>query len=752
VIWDSEAPGQARHTAEERWQQGANQALATTSAMFQPWRQNVPRQKVTKTRALDHNSRNGKFAIACSRAGDAEGFRINAPEFATRRILKRGGVALLLAVSLGMSVRAQNPPEDLSKLSVEDLMNVEVTSVSKKEQKVSQTAAAIFVITQEDIRRSGANNIPDLLRMVPGVNVAQVNSNIWAISVRGFDGEFSNKLLVMLDGRIVYLPTFSGTFWDVLDVPLEDVERIEVIRGPGGATWGANAVDGVINIITSKASESQGGMVVAGAGNLDQGFGTLQYGGTAGKSTDYRLFAKYFNQDHLPGLSGPNGGDGWHILRGGFRVDSKLSAKDDLAVTGDIYSSRTGDIGGTVNSITSPAVQAEFSKSNTTGGYVQADWIHRQSERSDTSLQISFDRYRRNDALRETRNTLDLDFAHHFLWGSRQDVVWGVGYRYSSSTTDGNLFFSLNPADLNTQLFSAFVQDEVALIPQRLSLIAGAKIEHNYFTGFGVMPTLRATWALPEHQMVWAAISRALRTPSEIDTASQLTVNGFVPPSGPPVLIRIVGNPAFQNEHEINYEAGYRIQPYDRLSVDFTAYYNSYSQLQTSEPEPSFSETDPPPLHIILPLEYENLMRGETHGVETFATWKISRRWTLTPAYAFEEIHLHLEPSSQDTMSVAGDEGSSPRQWARVGSHVALVHGLAWDVSANFVGRLANPAVASYTRIDSQISWHLREHLSGSLVGQNLAQDHHIEFLNTGGTGFSNYMKRSGYLKLSWRF
>lgn len=252
----------------------------------------MPGQKVMITRAPDQSSRNVKFAIACSCAGAAESFRTNALEFATRRILKRGCVALRVPLSLGISARAQNPPEDLSKLSVEDLMNVEMTSVSRKEQKVSQTAAAIFVISQEDIRRSGANNIPDLLRMVPGVNVAQISSNIWAISVRGFDGEFSNKLLVMLDGRIACLPTFSGTFWDVPDVPLENIERIEVIRGTGGATWGANAVDGVINIITSKASESRGGMVVAGAGNLDQGFGTLQYGGTAGKNTDYRVFAR----------------------------------------------------------------------------------------------------------------------------------------------------------------------------------------------------------------------------------------------------------------------------------------------------------------------------------------------------------------------------------------------------------------------------------------------------------------------------
>ena len=682
----------------------------------------------------------------------ADSYVINALTSAKRKTLHRGCVALLLALSLASSARAQNPPEDLSKLSVEDLMNVEVTSVSKKEQKVSQTAAAIFVITQEDIRRSGSNNIPDLLRMVPGVNVAQINSNIWAISIRGFDGEFSNKLLVMIDGRSVYEPTFSGVFWDVLDVPLEDIARIEVIRGPGGATWGANAVNGVINIITKKASETRGGMVVAGAGNLDQGFGTLQYGGTAGRSTDYRVFAQYFNQYHLPGLASPDGGDGWHILRGGFRADSELSAKDYLTVTGDLYTGAVGDVAGTVESVASPTVQAVFSGTNVSGTYLQADWNHRQSDRSDTTLQVSFDRYRRDDALRETRNTLDIDFAHHVLWGSRQDIVWGLGYRYSSSVTSGNLLFSFKPPNLNTQLFSAFVQDEIALIPNRLSLIVGTKIQDNYYTGLGAMPTVRATWALRERQMFWAAISRALRTPSGLDTASQLTVNGFVPPGGPPVLIRIVGNPAFQNEQEIVYEIGYRAQLYDRLSVDLTAYRNSYDQLQTTEPEPPFLETDPSPPHVVMPLNYQNLMHGETHGFEAFATWKVNGRWTLTPAYSFEEIHLRLYPSSQDGTSVAAGEGSTPRQWVRVASHVSLVHGFAWDVSANFVGRLTSPTAASYTRIDTQLTWHLREHLSASVVGQNLAQDHHIEFPNPQGTGFANYIKRSGYVSWTWRF
>src|SRR5271156_1886179 len=351
---DSDALGRARCAAKGHWQHGANHAPEQAIYLRQSRNQSAPGQTVTKTIAAYHNSRSAKFAIARACAGPPESPWHNARHGEARKFLKRSCIALLVALSLAVSARAQNPPEDLSKLSVEDLMNVQVTSVSKKEQKVSQTAAAIFVITQDDIHRSGANNIPDLLRMVPGVNVAQINSNIWAISVRGFNGEFSNKLLVLIDGRTVYEPTFSGVFWDVQNVPLEDIERIEVIRGPGGATWGANAVDGVINIITKNASETRGGMVVAGAGNLDQGFGTLQYGGAAGKNTDFRVFANYFNQYHLPGLASPDGGDGWFLLRGGFRADSKLSAKDDLTVAGDMYTGGIGDISGAVESVASP--------------------------------------------------------------------------------------------------------------------------------------------------------------------------------------------------------------------------------------------------------------------------------------------------------------------------------------------------------------------------------------------------------------
>jgi iron complex outermembrane receptor protein len=705
-----------------------------------------------KTKDPRHYPRSRKLAIPHWRNAATGCLRNSALEMAVRQILKRGSIAVLVALSLGISVRAQNPPEDLSKLSVEDLMNVEVTSVSKKEQKVSQTAAAIFVITQDDIHHSGANHIPDLLRMVPGVNVAQSNSNIWAISIRGFNGEFSDKLLVMVDGRSVYLPSFSGVFWDVLDVPLEDIARIEVIRGPGGTTWGANAVDGVINIITKNASDSHGGMVVAGGGNLDQGFGTAQYGGALGQSTDYRVFAKYFNQVHQTNQAGRDGGDGWDALRGGFRTDSKLSPNDDVMVQGDMYTARVGSLNNYVESFASPVPRLKFLSVNASGGDVQSDWHHRFSQRSDTNLQVSYDSYDRHEVVSELRHTWSADFQHHFAWGSRQDVVWGVGYRYSTSKTDGSQFFSLDPANLNTQLFSSFIQDEIALIPARLSLTVGAKLEHNYFTGFGVMPSARVAWTLDDHQMIWAAISRAIRTPASAPTSEQVDQGGFLEPNGTPVIIRAVGNPNFQDEALIAYEAGYRSQLSTRLSLDIATYYNSYNRLQTEEPGAPFLETSPPPPHLVLPVVAENLMHGETHGVEVSAKWRVAERWTITPAYTFESIHLHLAPTSLDTTSVAAGEGDSPHQWARLDSHVNLPRNFSWDASANFVDRLTALGVPAYTRLDTQLTWRPQEHLSISIVGQNLESDRHLEFLNTAGTGFSTMIKRSGYVKFTWRF
>src|SRR6202045_2350568 len=317
-------------------------------------------------------------------------FSKHPPSLAAARIVGRTVLASFMAVFLAANGAAQSQQSvpDVTALSMEDLMNIQVTSVSKRTQKVADAAAAIFVITQEDLRRSGATSIPEALRLVPGLEVARIDENKWAIGSRGFNGRFDNKLLVLIDGRSVYTPLFSGVYWNVQDVMLEDIERIEVIRGPGATMWGANAVNAVINIITRKAAETRGGMVVAGGGGL-------------GKSTDYRVYTKYFNQDHMPGLAGQDGGDGWHLLRGGFRSDSRLSPKDTLMVQGDLYTGKEGNPSTLLPAVTSPGVQERESTVPLSGGFLYSVWDHVFSTRSDTSLKISFDRYKRDDELME---------------------------------------------------------------------------------------------------------------------------------------------------------------------------------------------------------------------------------------------------------------------------------------------------------------------------------------------------------------
>ena len=417
----------------------------------------------------------------------------------------------------------QEKKADLTEVSIENLMNMEVTSVSKKDQKLSRTAAAVFVITQEDIRESGATNIPDLLRMVPGMDVAQINANTWAISARGLNAQFSNELLVMIDGRNVYTPTFGGVFWDTLDVPLENIERIEVIRGPGATVWGENAVNGVVNIIRKTAAETKGILVVGGVGNSTREFGSVEYGASLGKRTDYRVYSKYLNQDDMKGVVSEDGGDGWHLLSAGVRSDTKLSDKDSLTVQGDMYTGREGEtISPRPTSALSPASGEIFV--NLAGGFVQGIWNHESTRGSSNTLMVSFDQYERSDLLGDKRETFNIDFHRNQSWGERQQIVWGVAYRRTAERSEGSVNLSLNPPNQTTNVFSGFFQDEIAIIRDRLYLTLGTKLENNTYTGFAPLPSARGIYEFSERRMVWAAVSRALRTPAETDVSLRFNV------------------------------------------------------------------------------------------------------------------------------------------------------------------------------------------------------------------------------------
>lgn len=678
----------------------------------------------------------------------------NVPATCRRR---SGGTTLILAwivlaPFMAVPSKAADSQANLANESLENLMNIQVTSVSKTEQKLSQTAAAVFVITQEDIARSGATSIPDLLRMVPGMDVAQINANTWAINARGLNARFSNELQVLVDGRSVYTDSFGGVFWDQLDLPLEDIERIEVIRGPGGSIWGGNSVNGVINIITKKASETKGVMVVGGGGTEGGGFGTVQYGGAAGKTADFRVFVRYFNEGHLPDASGQNGGDGWHALRGGFRSDSQPTTRDSLTVQGDLYSVREGSPTFAMDSVTTPAPVPVEEIFNIGGGFIQGVWKHEASAKSDTTLEISYDKYQRNDMLRDNHGTLDVNFQDHLARGGRNNFLWGGEYRRSTSISQGGFFLSYTPADLNTNLYSAFARNEISLIPERLIVTVEGRIEHNYFSGFNFMPSVRAAWSLNSRSTVWAAVSRAVQTPSAVDTDLRANLASFPGPGGTTELLSFFGNPNLKDAGVDAFEAGYRAALMSTLTLDLTAYYNRYDHQETDEPGVPFFEASPAPPHLVLPLTYENLMHGEAHGLEVSANWRPEHWWTLSPGYAFEQIHMHLAASSQDTTSVAGAQGASPVHSAQLRSNVQLWRGLSWDASAYFAGRLTDPVVPSYTRVDTQLSWRLSEGATVSLVGQNLAQDQHEEFVDTLGTVRSTDVKRSAYVKFTARF
>jgi iron complex outermembrane recepter protein len=677
--------------------------------------------------------------------------RLVFPRF-TRRLLVLAEIAILSLSGLP-ACAAETP--DLTQKSLEDLMNIAVTSVSKREQKTSQAAAAIFVISRDDIRHSGALNIPDLLRMVPGLDVAQIDSGNWAISARGFNGQYSNKLLVLIDGRTVYSPLFAGVFWDSQNVPLDSIERIEVIRGPGSAVWGSNAVNGVINIITRSAGDTQGGHIVAGAGDASVGPETIGYGGKARALGDYRAFAEGFNYGALPTLARLPGQDDWRFIHGGFRTDTTLSARDSVTTEGEAYTGNAGEIAFVPVSLL-PAENATLAlRDHFTGWNLLTRWNRTVSPGSATSLQVYFDRTTRGDSTYGVGlNTLDIDFQHHIVWGARQDIVWGLGYRLTSDEITPDFRVSATPQSRRTQLFSSFAQDEIAIVPGRVHLSLGARLEHNDYTSFNLQPTGRMVWTPDSRNSVWAAVSDADRTPARSDTSFR--VNFEATPGSPvtgnlPILVSLFGNPNQKNEKLTAFEAGYRTALTSRFSLDTTAFYNRYRDLTSVQPGAMRIETNPAPVHLLIPESFGNSLFGETHGIETFANWKVTSFWTLNPGYTFFSIHLHEFAGSQDG-SIPGTQGGTPDHQAQLRSSVSLPHNLQWNASAYFVNRLSAPSIPSYTRFDTGLNWVVGERTSLSLVGQNLLKDLHPEFDGPISTVQSGLMRRAAYAKITWSF
>ncbi len=659
--------------------------------------------------------------------------------------------ALVLAAFINLNSHAQAAEHpDLTTLSLEELMDIRVTSVSKQPQRISDTAAAVFVITQDDIRRSGATSIPELLRMAPGVQVARIDANKWAISIRGFNGRFATKLLVLMDGRSVYTPLFSGVYWDVQDTVLEDIERIEVIRGPGGALWGANAVNGIINIITRHAADTQGGLASLTVGNEERGTGTLRYGGKSGAGTYYRLYAKHF--DRAPGArtNGDAASDSTSATRAGGRLDTRLSATDSLTLQGDIYNGSSDGDPQMLPSLSAPYQEVIASNVDVRGMNVLARWRRQHADASGSELQLYYDRNERDDlVLGSLRETLDVDLQNSALLTPHQNFLWGLGYRHTRDQYDNSLTLSLNPQRRHDRLYSAFVQNEITLREDLLRLTLGAKFEHNDYTGFEVQPSMRLLWTPTSRHSYWAAIARAVRTPSRGD--HYIRVNSRVIPGAPgtpPTIIGLLGNPDVESERLISYELGWRGQLSERLGLDLTVFYKDYDKLRSLEPGTPFFETQPAPPHRVVPLLFGDSQSAEAYGFELAADWRIRDAWRLRGSYSHLEVNTELP---QDSSSNSNSAGNSPRHQFFLRSSHSLRHDLDLDVTARYVDELPLFPVAGYTALDIRLAWRPRKGIEMSLVGLNLLDDRRLEFGEQPNT-IPTEVERSLHAKLRWDF
>lgn len=638
--------------------------------------------------------------------------------FPSSRLLRTCTLGAVLLLGTAQSGWGKQGDAEFDALLSMDLSQLTVTSVSLREQKLSDAAAAIYVIRNEDIRRSGATSIPEALRMAPGIEVAQAASNRWAVTSRGFNSTLSNKMLVLIDGRSVYTPFFSGTYWDDQSTLLADIDRIEVIRGPGGTLYGANAVNGVINIITKHAKDTQGNYTAAGYGNEER-FLQARHGGKTKDGTYYRNYAQV--QDHSASAN-PSGGqnyDGWQQLRAGFRMDGEAANGDNYTLQGDAYGSEF-ETQRLQFLDTAPYFQTALHDESSHGANILGHWTHRATDDSEWSLRSYLDHYNRNEAHFEQQvTTADIQFRNNRMLDDRNTFVWGGGARYIMADSEDSFGNAIGNGSVSRHLVNLFAQNEYALIPDKLYVTLGSKLEHNPFTGVEIQPNARASWRVNDHQTVWAAVSRAVRTPSEIEDQA-VAVIGVIPGT-PPSSFSLGGDSNPDSESLIAYELGHRIQPSDALSLDTTVFYNDYDDLlvfdQFGAPRTRRGISE-----VSAPLV--NLGAAETYGIEIAANWNISDDWRLAGSYSHIRMDLDTPASALAALYNAED---TPQHQFSLRSYWNVSDRLQWDNMVYYVDEITSPADA-YIRYDTRLGWKAIPGVEVSLIGRNLLDGEHAEF------------------------
>jgi len=651
------------------------------------------------------------------------------------RIIRRRGATLCLFAAMLMPILswASDRPVDLTELSLEDLFNTEVTSVSKKPEKLLDAPAAVFVISQEDLRRSGATSIAEVLRMVPGLQVASIDANKWAISARGFNGRFANKLLVLVDGQSMYTHIWSGVFWNQLTSCLDNIERIEVIRGPGASLWGANAVNGIINVITKSAEDSMGGRIRAGFGTEERGFGNVLYSGKLGERAWYRTYLKFSNRDAYIDSTGGIGSDDWRYIRGGFRTDCNKSKRDAITVLGHVehqISSQTYQI---ITSLEYPYRETFDYGSEQNTINMLGRWTRNYSESSEATAQVYYTWHAIDDATSYFRDyTVDFDLQHRFAISPAQEIIWGLGYRRTDDNFKGSFTLTHDPEKQTDHLVSAFVQDNLRLAQGRVCFTIGSKLEYSNRSGVEFQPSARLLWKPHQRHSLWAAVARAVRTPSRAEAGIRLIQDAYPPgalsPESPTTLVMVLGNPDFKSEKLIAHELGYRFYPTDDISADLALFYNVYQDLRQLHLGTAYLADTPAPPYMVIPMYAENRAEGRTAGAELSLTLRLKSWWRLQTAYAY----LHMDVHSKSEMADPGIEnldGESPRHMGHLWLSFDMPGNLEFDATANYIHDLPALNMDAHTTVNLRLGWQVNRAIELSLVGQNLLEGSHAEFI-----------------------
>jgi iron complex outermembrane receptor protein len=643
---------------------------------------------------------------------------------------------------------ADETQADLKHLSLAELGNVQVTAASKEPEQVWKTSAAIYVITQEDIHRAGVTTIPEALRLAPGVEAARINNNEWAIGIRGFGSNLTRDVLVLIDGRTVYSTLLAGTYWNVQNLVMEDVDRIEVIRGPGGIIWGPNAVNGVINIITKSSKDTQGELVSV-IGSPGTGIVDTRYGGSDGKGLTYRVYAMAFDRGPGYHLTGPDY-DSWRAVQGGARVDIARDNRNSFTVQGDVYDEGAGE-SVTATYYAPPYQQVLDGTSKLSGGNILARWHQVQGEGKDFAIQAYYDRTNRHELnFADLRDTVDVDFLDRFRLPGAQQISWGAGARFSRGTNPtivSGLYFT--PPTRTDELFTGFLQDEIGLIQNRLTLSLGTKLLKTNYTGLQLQPGARLLWTPTKTQTLWAAFTHALRTPSDAERAFNLT--GYIGTlNGLPFFARFSPNPNFRSEELNGYEIGYRRLFTEKVYVDVSAFYNHYGDLFSEDLIGGpFLENNPAPPHYLLPAEFGNGLVGTTRGVEIAPEWRPLSFWRLQASYSFLQMQLRKGTNSQDVGTAPITEGSSPRHEGTATSGVDFKKVFSFDLTFRYVSGLHAQDIRSYSTADTRFDWRPKPFLTFSVVGRNLFQPYHFEYGS--GPGPNVAVKRGVYGQINWQ-